>query len=280
MVFEIHPTCKIHPSAIINVKEGFIGKDSIIRANATIEGNIIKIGREAFIDNNAKIGGGSCFDSSAFLMAGDWLHMGVNSQVNIARGVKIGSEVGIGIDTKVFTHGAYLDCYNLGAPVQWAPVNIGDNVWLPNAWVNPGVNIGSNVVVAARSFINSNIPSGALVSGSPAKIIKESCFPKKYSKVKKEKLIKELISQSFERIRITDLRVEITFNIDQEAVFLNENGLKTIFKLKDKKISGAGSASSIIVKDQLRRNGIRFRYEIHKKDWVPWKDDLFPKSII
>ena len=29
-----------------------------------------------------------------------------------------------------------------------------DRVWLPNAWVNPGVTIGANVVVAARSLIH------------------------------------------------------------------------------------------------------------------------------
>ena len=276
MTFEVHSTCKIHPSAIINVKDGYIGRDSIIGANAIIEGNIVKIGREAFIDTNAKIGGGSCFDSSAFLVAGNWLHMGVNSQVNIARGVEIGNEVGIGIDSKVFTHGAYLDCYNIGAPVQWAPVNIGNNVWLPNAWVNPGVNIGDNVVVAARSFINSNIPSGALASGSPAKIIKEKCFPKTYSKLKKEKIIKELIFQSFERLRTMENEAELNFNIDQESIFLNENGSQTIFKLDEKIILGAATPSSKIVKDQLRRNGIRFKYEIQGRDWAPWKDDFIP----
>ena len=108
--------------------------------------------------------------------------MGVNSQVNIARGVTIGNEVGIGIDTKIFTHGAYLDCFNLGAPVQWDQVTIGDNVWLPNAWINPGVKIGSNVVVSARSLITKNIPEGSLVAGNASKVKKKTFAQKTFSK--------------------------------------------------------------------------------------------------
>ena len=180
MTFDIHPSCKIHPSAQINVKEGFISRDCIINENVKIEGHLIELGRESFIDKYATIGGGSCFDSCAYLKTGDWFHMGVNSQVNIARGVTIGHEVGVGIDSKLFTHGAYLDCYNIGAPVQWAPLKIGNNVWLPNAWVNPGVNIGSNVVVSARSLITRDIPTGSRLEDH-CKGYKENAFPKLYS---------------------------------------------------------------------------------------------------
>ena len=126
------------------------------------------------MDRNSSIGGGSCFDTCAFLEAGDWLHMGVNSHLNIARGITIGHEFGCGIDTKIFTHGAYINSYELGAPVQWAGVEIGDNVWMPNAWVNPGVKIGSNVLVAARSLVNGLIPPNCMAGGTPARVIKEN----------------------------------------------------------------------------------------------------------
>ena len=162
MGFHIGENCRIHPSAVINVEEGFLGAGSIINENVRIEGSRIEIGREAFIDRNATIGGGSCFDPEAILRARDWLHMGYGSQINTACGVEIGHEFGCGIETKIFTHGAYIDSYALGAPVQWAGVTIGDSVWMPNAWVNPGVRIGSSIVVAARSLVNRDLPSGSL----------------------------------------------------------------------------------------------------------------------
>ena len=179
MSFKIGKNCKIHPTCIINVEKGYLGDGACLQEGVKIEGKLIEIGREAYMGAGATIGGGSCYDPNSFLKAGDWLHLGPGSHVNTARGVTVGHEVGIGIETKIFTHGAYIDSLNLGAPSQWGPVYIGNNVWLPNAWVNPGVKIGSNVVVAARSLINKDIPEGSLAGGVPTKIIKQDEYPKK-----------------------------------------------------------------------------------------------------
>ena len=115
--------------------------------------------------------------------------MGTDSQINTATGVTLGHSVGVGINSKIFTHGAYIDSFNLGAPVQWAPVSIGNNVWLPNAWVNPGVVIGDNVVVAAMSLINRDIPPGSLAGGIPVKILKENYLPRVLSQKEEMQLI-------------------------------------------------------------------------------------------
>ena len=272
MTFIIHPTCKIHSSVTINVKNGYIGAYSIINKDVVIEGHCVKIGREAFIDRYATIGGGSCFDREAFLKAGDWFHMGVNSQLNIARGITVGHEVGVGVETKIFTHGCYLDCLNLGAPMQWGEVTIGDNVWLPNAWVNPSVIIGSNVVVGARSLINRDIPNGSLAMGSPAVVIKEKYYPRKLSKIEKQEIWNILEKQI--KSRITDYynNEEIIFdNLNDTIDIKNKNNKKTIFDLKQKKIYGDATNISIIIKDQLRRNGIRFRYEPILDKWKSWE---------
>jgi maltose O-acetyltransferase len=54
------------------------------------------------------------------------------------------------------------------------PVTIGDNVWIGgNAVINPGVNIGNNVVVASGSVVVKDIPDNVVVGGNPAKIIKQ-----------------------------------------------------------------------------------------------------------
>ena len=251
----------------INVNEGFLGDFSVLGANVKIEGNRVEIGREAFLDRGAYIGGGSCFSTNAFLKAGDWLHMGMDSHVNTAMGVTLGHAVGLGVNTKVFTHGAYIDSFNLGAPTQWAPVKIGSNVWLPNAWVNPGVSIGDNVVVASMSLINADIPTGSLAGGVPARVIKENYLPRNLSEDERLSLVLLIESQCKLRQNFNEIA---EFSYDKNILGIKEGEKITFFYLQELKVSGDVSSASIIVKDQLRRNGIRFRYQEIGNSWEPW----------
>ncbi|WP_066065162.1 sugar O-acetyltransferase [Neobacillus soli] len=53
------------------------------------------------------------------------------------------------------------------------PVHIGDNVWIGGrAVINPGVNIGNNVVIASGAVVTKDVPDKVVVGGNPAKIIK------------------------------------------------------------------------------------------------------------
>ncbi|WP_433959209.1 sugar O-acetyltransferase [Cytobacillus horneckiae] len=54
------------------------------------------------------------------------------------------------------------------------PVKIGDNVWIGGrAIVNPGVQIGNNVVIASGAVVTKDVPDNVVVGGNPAKIIKQ-----------------------------------------------------------------------------------------------------------
>lgn len=250
------------------MNEGFLGDFAILNAGVKIEGHRVEIGRESYFDRGAHIGGGSCFSTHAFLKAGDWLHMGTDSQINIAMGVTLGHSVGFGINSKIFTHGAYIDSFNLGAPVQWDSVSIGNNVWLPNAWVNPGVVIGDNVVIAAMSLINKAIPSGSLAGGIPVKILKENYLPRNLSQNEEMQLVSLIESQCKAR---PGFKKDIRFAYSTNVLGVLEEANLVSFNLKELVIKGVVTQASIEVKDQLRRNGIRFRYEPVDGVWGPWE---------
>ena len=251
----------ISSKARINVSEYFeVGDRSTIRDNALIEGRHIEIGKEAWIDEYAHIGGGSCFDLQSFLKAGDLLHMGKFSHINTARKVVIGDENGIGINTKIFSHGAYLSAYE-GFPVQFDDVTIGDRVWLPNAWVNPGVTIGNDVVVAAMSLVNRDLPSGCLAGGIPTRVIKENVYPRKLNQQEKQRLVSEIAS---------DIQTKLDLENSEIRIMDPDTGQITVFDLEKRTIYGTGNKTSEIVKNQLRRYGIRFRYFLENGEYRPW----------
>jgi acetyltransferase-like isoleucine patch superfamily enzyme len=88
-------------------------------------------------------------------------------------GIVIGAYCAISTGVHIYTHEA----------VQWSltggeikptrkPVAIGDHTYIGSqAVVDMGVRIGSRSVVAANSFVNSNVPNNTIVGGSPARVI-------------------------------------------------------------------------------------------------------------
>jgi len=63
----------------------------------------------------------------------------------------------------------------IGAPV------IGDNVYIGlNSSVVGGIKVGDNVMIAANTFVNFDVPDGALVIGCPGVIYKKENASKEY----------------------------------------------------------------------------------------------------
>ncbi len=242
-------TVTVDPTARIDVDDLTIGDGTIIRAHAEIYGRKVSIGRDSFIDEYAVIGGGSA--EVGEFVAGDWLHMGMFSQVNTARDVTIGDEVGIGISTRIFTHGAYLSEWD-GFPVEFAPVTVGSRVWLPQATVLPGVTIGSNVVVAAGSVVTSDLEDGVLAGGVPARVLrKDDAFP---PKMVDQQLILNRICDGFGRTWPDGVSHD-----------------STSFYLPLRTIRGPATAASERLRNQLRRHGVRFPYTVVAGRYVRWE---------
>lgn len=265
-MFEIGEDCEIHPSARIDVAHGYLGDRAVVREGAVIEGTHVEIGAEAFVNRGAWIGGGSCRDPDASLVCGDFLHMGWNSHINIARPVRIGHEFGFGVESKLFSHGAYLSVWE-GFPVDWAGVSVGDRVWLPNAWVNPGVSIGSDIVVAAHSLINHDLPDGCLAGGAPARVLRENAYPAPLDAAAKRRAfgaIFDHVAQAFDTPHDWYAEREGAFRIDRE----------TVFDLDARRIDGPATPFTERLRGQLRRNGVRFRYKTSDGAYVPWNGVL------
>lgn len=54
------------------------------------------------------------------------------------------------------------------------PINIGNHVWIGNrAMILKGVTIGDGAIIAAGAIVTKDVPSGAIVAGVPAKVIKK-----------------------------------------------------------------------------------------------------------
>lgn len=54
------------------------------------------------------------------------------------------------------------------------PITIGKHVWIGNrAMILKGVNIGDGAIVAAGAIVTKDVPSGCIVAGVPARVVKE-----------------------------------------------------------------------------------------------------------
>ena len=90
----------------------------------------------------------------------NFVHFG---RIIVAPDVKIGNNCNIftGVTIGSTTRGD-----KKGVPI------IGNNVWIgPNAVIVGGVNIADNVLIAANSYVNFDVPENSIVIGNPGKII-------------------------------------------------------------------------------------------------------------
>lgn len=282
---------EIHPTATIDVEDLEIGDGTVIGAYTRLQGSKIHLGRDSWIGAHAQIGGGSAWDPDAYLEAGDFFHLGDHGEVNIARGVNCGDEVGLGVGTRVFTHGAWLSELD-GFPADFQGVTIQDRVWAPNAQINPGVWIASDIVVTPGSVVSTNFYEGhMLIGGNPSKIIKKDypAHPLKKEKQAEiinkiadeaEGLIHGLVDTDIVRVTQKDEVEVVATHFDPPFLMLTvDEGIEeqpptwVVFELgENKRIRGFRSETAEIIKNQLRRHGIRFRYSAKNDgdEYEPW----------
>jgi lipopolysaccharide O-acetyltransferase len=108
---------------------------------------------------------------------GDYVHIAAIDRVTIGSNCLLASKVFI----TDHDHGVYsgsgqsFNCQKQNEKcLNSRPVCIGNNVWIGEGVVIlKGVSVGENSIIGAASVVVKNVPANVIVSGSPARIIKE-----------------------------------------------------------------------------------------------------------
>lgn len=215
-----------------NTKIGFM---SVIKARCINIGRYVKISSFVYIDTeNLEIGEDSQIREYVYV-AGlktpeSRLKLGKRCGIfqycflNPTKPIVFGDDCGIGGLCKLFTHGSFLSKLE-GYPVAFAPITLGNNVWIPwDVFILPGVNIGDNVVVGAGSVINRDIPSNCIAAGNPAKVVNES-FPSPLSEEQRKSTLQEILSEFESYLK------HHNFYPSRESIL---DGSSTVFKGKNR----------------------------------------------
>ena len=93
--------------------------------------------------------------------------VGAFTYINAKYGVEIGEEVQIGSHCSIYSVSTIDE--------KTGPVVLRKNARIgTHSTIMPGVTVGENAVVGAMSFVNRDIPDGALAYGVPVKIIDQA----------------------------------------------------------------------------------------------------------
>lgn len=115
------------------------------------------------------------FDYGYNIHVGNHFYTNFNCTILDVCEVRIGDHCLMGPDVHIYTATHPLDPIQRAAgPEYGKPVTIGNNVWIGGrAIINPGVNVGHNVVIASGSVVTKDVPDNVVVCGNPARIIKK-----------------------------------------------------------------------------------------------------------
>ena len=136
--------------------------------------------RICFWPNSTMVVNGGSFGTNTYILLfenarleiGENCCINVNFSLTCASHIKIGNNVFIGQNVSIRdTHGDHF--INTPGYQNTKPVEIGDHVWIASeAMIMPGVKIGPGSIVAAKSLVTKDVPSGTMVAGVPAKVIR------------------------------------------------------------------------------------------------------------
>lgn len=136
---------------------------------------------------NISIAKGTSIDSDSSI--GDYTYIGKNCNItktSIGRYCSIANNVSIGQGehdlSKISTSSLFYE--NSYETLTKQPCNIGNDVWIgTDAIILRGVYIGDGAVIGANSVVTKDVPSFAIVAGSPARLLRYRFNDEKQKKI-------------------------------------------------------------------------------------------------
>lgn len=233
-----------------------IKKNTIIKDNIRALCRELTIGEHNYILENVWIEG-SLNSINSIVEIGDRNLVCQWTRINCNEKVKIGSNVGIGQNVDIWTHGSFMDVLQ-GYPYVCAPVVIGDNVWvLARSIILPGVKIGNNIVIGNNSLVNMDVPDGAFCAGIPARIIKANEYPKKLSQSEKDKIIQEIIDDYLRLLKYKEFEADIAYRQNIIKFRVKNHEGEAIFDTEKRTVSGMSNEFVEDFRDYLRHRGVK-----------------------
>ncbi|HFU4369538.1 TPA: DapH/DapD/GlmU-related protein [Streptococcus suis] len=174
---KVDKTAKLDIKGISNIGqlESRFGKLSIIEKNYTLvqlaeNSNVV-------LEDKTQIGNGChlIVGPGARFSLGKNSFISVNSRITCTKEIIIGDSCAISWDVQILDTDVHSVIIDGKTNEETKSVKIGNNVWVgTGSIILKGVTIGDGAIVAAGSVVTKDVPSGCLVGGNPAKVIKEN----------------------------------------------------------------------------------------------------------
>lgn len=162
------------------------GKESVITGSfeRLVGPSYISIGNNVVIDDNVTLTAWDKYRGESLspsIDIGNGVCIGSGSHITATNSIIIGDNVLTGKKILITdnSHGK-VTIENMHLPpverpiFSKGPVVIENNVWIGDkATILPGVRIGYGSVIAANAVVTKSVPSGCVVGGNPAKILKK-----------------------------------------------------------------------------------------------------------
>lgn len=269
---EIKDNTKIGFLTLIRCKKINIGRYVTIGSFVYIDTEDLEIGEDSIIREHVYVAGLTTPESK--LKLGKRCSILQYSFLNPTKPIVFGDDSGTGGCCQVFTHGSHLSALE-GYPVTFAPITIGNNVWIAwNVFILPGVTIGDNVVIGASSYITRNIPSNCIAAGNPAKI-KVKKFPLPVSNQEKNRIIKNILLEFKKYVEYNNYKVNATgLGNDFSIICEKQKKHQLIFLDNYSEISKLVNDNVIVLNDErdigeiYKNNNINMIISIPRKERI------------